>query len=86
MLSRNDKDSPQYLEKRIKMRVQDAMLPASSPEKRSCERGRNVLTIIPINPIKSNSYLGQTSHCNIKGLSVSEVMIIENMITQVQFY
>ena len=28
----------------------------------------------------------QTSHCNIKGLSVSEVMRIENMITQVQFY
>ena len=29
--------------------------------------------------------LSQTSHCNIKGLSVSEVMRIENMITQVKF-
>ena len=29
-----------------------------------------------------NSDLSQTSHCNIKGLSVSEVMRIENMITQ----
>ena len=36
--------------------------------------------------ISKNSDLSQTSHCNIKGLSVSEVMRIENMITQVQFY
>ena len=34
----------------------------------------------------SHSDLSQTSHCNIKGLSVSEVMRIENMITQVKFY
>ena len=27
--------------------------------------------------------LSQTSHCNIKGLSVSDAMRIENMITQV---
>ena len=27
--------------------------------------------------------MSQTSHCNIKGLSVREVMRIENMITQV---
>ena len=32
------------------------------------------------------SDLSQTSHCNIKGLSVREVMRIENMITQVKFY
>ena len=29
--------------------------------------------------------MSQTSHCNIKGLSVTEVMRIENMITQVKF-
>ena len=30
--------------------------------------------------------LSQTSHCDIKALSVGEVMRIENMITQVQLY
>ena len=35
------------------------------------------------NPLRPNSDLSQTSHCNIKGLLVSEVMRIENMITQV---
>ena len=30
--------------------------------------------------------LSETSHCNIKGLSVREVLRIENMITQVKFY
>ena len=39
-----------------------------------------------INPLRPNSDPSQTSHCNIKGLSVSEVMRIENMITQVRFY
>ena len=39
-----------------------------------------------INPLSPNSDLCQTSHCNINGLSVSEVMRIENMITQVKFY
>ena len=39
-----------------------------------------------INPLRPNSDLSQTSHCNIKGLSVSELMRIENMITQVKFY
>ena len=34
-----------------------------------------------INPLRPNSDLCQTSHCNIKGLSVSEVMRIENRIT-----
>ena len=38
------------------------------------------------NPLRPNSDLSQTSHCNIKGLSVSEVMRIENMITLVKFY
>ena len=39
-----------------------------------------------INPLRPNSDLSQTSHCNIKGLSVSEVMRIENIITQMKFY
>ena len=38
------------------------------------------------NPLRPDSDLSETSHCNIKGLSVSEVMRIENMITQVKFY
>ena len=38
------------------------------------------------NPLRPNIDLSQTSHCNVKGLSVSEVMRIENMITQVKFY
>ena len=33
-----------------------------------------------------SSDLSQTSHCNIKGLSVSEVMRTENMINQVKLY
>ena len=40
----------------------------------------------PVNPLRPNSDLSQSSHFNIKGLSVSEVMRIENMITQVKFY
>ena len=36
-----------------------------------------------LNPLRTNSDLSQTSHCNIKGLSVREVVRIENMITQV---
>ena len=38
------------------------------------------------NPLRPNNDLTQTSHCNIKGLSVKEVMRIENVITQVKFY
>ena len=38
------------------------------------------------NPLRPNNDVSQTSHCNIKGVSISEVMRIENMITQVQFY
>ena len=41
---------------------------------------------IIINPLRPNSDLSQTFHFNIKGFSVSEVMRIENMITQVKFY
>ena len=43
-------------------------------------------TFKAINPLRPNTHLSQTSHCNIKGLSVSELMRIENMITQVTFY
>ena len=39
-----------------------------------------------VNPLRPNSDLSQTSHCNIKGLLVWEVMRIENMITQVKCY
>ena len=42
--------------------------------------------IVIINPLRPNNDLSQTSHCDIKGLSLSEVMGIENMITQVKFY
>ena len=38
------------------------------------------------NPLRPNSDLSQTSHYNIKSLSASEVMRIENMITQVLLY
>ena len=44
------------------------------------------ISLLIINPVRPNTDLSQTSHCNIKGLSVREVMRIENMITQVQFY
>ena len=36
--------------------------------------------------LRPNNDLSQTSNFNIKGLSVTEVMRIENMITQVKFY
>ena len=42
--------------------------------------------IYDINPLRPNSDLSQTFHCNIKGFSVSEVMTIENMITQVKIH
>ena len=42
--------------------------------------------ILPaVNPLRPKD-LSQTSHCNTKGLSISEVMRIENIITQVKFY
>ena len=53
----------------------------------SCWRYSLICPFNPFNPLKPNSDLSQTSHCNIKGVSVSEVMrISENMITQAQFY
>ena len=49
--------------------------------------GKNLFLLCRLTLFKKpNSDLSQTSHCNIKGLSVSEVMRIENMITQVKFY
>ena len=39
-----------------------------------------------VNPLRPNNDVSQTSHCNIKGVSVREVMRIENMINQVQCY
>ena len=47
---------------------------------------KSLLNISDFNPLRPNSDLSQTSNCNIKSLSVSEVIRIENMITQVQFY
>ena len=38
------------------------------------------------NPLMPNNDESQTSHCNIKDVSVREVMRIENMISQVKFY
>ena len=38
-----------------------------------------------INPLCPNSDLSHISHCNIKGLSVRQIMRIENMVTQVKF-
>ena len=42
--------------------------------------------MLRFNSLRPNNDLSQTSHCNIKGLSVTEVMRIENMITQVKLY
>ena len=39
-----------------------------------------------VNPLRPNSDPNQTSHSIIMGLSGSEVMRIENMITEVKFY
>ena len=49
-------------------------------------RRTTVSTVEWINPLRPNNDLSQTSRYNIKGLPVSEVMRIENMITQVKFY
>ena len=38
------------------------------------------------NPLRPNNDLSQTSHSNINGVSVSEVMRIENKITPVKFF
>ena len=44
------------------------------------------LVIKCFNPLRPNNDESQTSLCNMKGVSVSEVMRIQNMITQVQIY
>ena len=44
------------------------------------------MTFLPFNPLRPKNDLSQTSPCNIQGLSVSEVLRIENMITQMKFY
>ena len=46
----------------------------------------NLLVLMLFNPLRPNSDPSQTSHCNIKSLSVSEVMRIENMITEIRIY
>ena len=48
--------------------------------------GAALISHVRINPLRPNNDLNQTSPCNIKGLSVSGVMRIENMITQMKFY
>ena len=52
----------------------------------SVEKSQSGRVSSAINPLRSNNDVNQTSHCNVKGVSVSEVMRNENMITQVQFY
>ena len=44
---------------------------------------KSICELIVFNRLRPNN---DVSHCNIRGLSVSEVMRIENMITQVQLY
>ena len=44
------------------------------------------LAQLGVKGLRLNIDLSKTSHCNIKGFSVSEVMRTENMITQVKFY
>ena len=45
----------------------------------------SIVLLFALNPLRPNNDLSQTSHCNIKGVSVSEVMRIENEITPVKF-
>ena len=45
----------------------------------------NLQSVACLNPLRPNNDESQTSHCNIKGVSFSEVMRIENMVTQVKF-
>ena len=40
--------------------------------------------VILFNPLRRKIDLNEIYHCNIKGLSVIEIMIIENMISQVK--
>ena len=41
--------------------------------------------VILFNPLRPKRDLNEIYHCNIKGLSVKEIMRTENMISQVKF-
>ena len=79
---------------RIQLHLKSDMPPTTTPPPKKKKRfdkihGTTLAVVIAlgnINPLRPNSDLSQSSHCYIKGLSVSEVMRIENMITQVKFY
>ena len=47
-------------------------------------RGASHIVIL-FNPLRPKRDLNECCHCNIKGLSVREIMRIENMISQVKF-
>ena len=47
---------------------------------------KNIREGISLNPLRPNNDLSQISPYNIQGLSVSELLRIENMITQMKFY
>ena len=66
----------------LNVRLEAHLGPVHSPEKEKKKKGSND----SINSLRPNNDPSQTSHCNIKSLSVSEVMRIDNMITQVRFY
>ena len=44
-----------------------------------------VFDVVVVNPLSSNNVRSLISHSSIKGVSIREIMRIENMITQVQF-
>ena len=72
-----------HLQKRA-IPILNKQMPTDVPTLKELER--EIITEPFVNPLRPNNDESQTSHCNIKGVSVSEVMRIENMITQVQFY
>ena len=58
-------------------------------QKKNGELGKRLTEleeVIGLNPLRLNNDPSQASPCNIKGLSLSEVLGIENMITQMKFY
>ena len=59
---------------------------AAKVKKAKAQNFSVTLRTISFNPLRPNNDLTQTSHCNIKALSGSEVMRIEIMITQVKVY
>ena len=68
------------------------MLPFVLPSEKKTKKAYSptvVVLFLPffsVNPLRPNNDLSQTSHCNIKAVSVIEVMRIENKITPVKFY